>query len=86
MKAVLAESFERIHRSNLVGMGIIPLQYLPGQNAVSLNLSGHEKYTISILESMKPGDIVDIYVSKDCCCNDVDFKLIVKTISTYILG
>jgi len=40
--AVIAESFERIHRSNLVGMGIIPLQFLDGQNASSLGLTGRE--------------------------------------------
>ncbi len=46
VKAVIAESFERIHRSNLVGMGILPLQFLPGQNAESLGLSGFESYDI----------------------------------------
>jgi aconitate hydratase len=42
VRAVLAESYERIHRSNLVGMGVLPLQFLPGQNAESLGLTGHE--------------------------------------------
>ena len=46
VKAVLAESFERIHRSNLVGMGVLPLQFLPGENAASLGLTGTETYTI----------------------------------------
>jgi aconitate hydratase len=46
VKAVIAESFERIHRSNLVGMGILPLQYRPGQNAGSLGLSGAETFDI----------------------------------------
>jgi aconitate hydratase len=45
---VIAESFERIHRSNLVGMGILPLQFLPGENAASLGLTGREAYTISV--------------------------------------
>ncbi len=40
VRAVLAESFERIHRSNLVGMGVLPLQFLPGQSAASLGLTG----------------------------------------------
>lgn len=40
VKAVLVESFERIHRSNLVGMGVLPLQFLPGENAESLGLNG----------------------------------------------
>jgi aconitate hydratase len=44
VRAVIAESYERIHRSNLVGMGILPLQFLPGQNAASLGLTGEEVY------------------------------------------
>lgn len=47
IKAVLAESYERIHRSNLVGMGVLPLQYLPGEDAESLGLTGKESYTIT---------------------------------------
>jgi aconitate hydratase len=46
VRAVIAESFERIHRSNLVGMGILPLQYLPGDTAEGLGLSGRESFTI----------------------------------------
>jgi aconitate hydratase len=46
VRAAIAESFERIHRSNLIGMGILPLQFKPGQNAESLGLSGKEKLTI----------------------------------------
>jgi len=47
VKAVIAESFERIHRSNLVGMGVLPLKFRPGQNAASLGLTGEETYTIA---------------------------------------
>jgi aconitate hydratase len=46
VRAVIAESFERIHRSNLVGMGVLPLQYIDGQSAASLGLDGHERFTI----------------------------------------
>lgn len=46
VKAVIAESFERIHRSNLVGMGIVPLQFMPDENAASLGLTGHEVYDV----------------------------------------
>jgi aconitate hydratase len=46
IKAVLAESYERIHRSNLVGMGVLPLQYLPEENADSLKLTGKEIFSI----------------------------------------
>jgi aconitate hydratase len=51
VKAVIVESFERIHRSNLVGMGILPLQFEGGQNAESLGLSGDEVFDIEGIES-----------------------------------
>ena len=60
--AVIAESFERIHRSNLVGMGIVPLQFLEGQSARSLGLNGKEKFTIVIPEIVKPGQLVSVKV------------------------
>jgi aconitate hydratase len=47
VRAVIAESYERIHRSNLVGMGILPLQFLAGESAQSLNLTGEEVFEIS---------------------------------------
>ena len=47
VRAVIAESYERIHRSNLVGMGVLPLQFLPGESAASLGLTGREAYTIT---------------------------------------
>jgi aconitate hydratase len=46
VKAVIAESFERIHRTNLVGMGVLPLQFMYGENAASLQLTGRESYTV----------------------------------------
>ncbi|XP_061525485.1 cytoplasmic aconitate hydratase isoform X1 [Phycodurus eques] len=58
IKAVLAESYERIHRSNLVGMGIIPLEYLPGDNAESLALTGRERYHVAIPENITTRMIV----------------------------
>jgi aconitate hydratase len=51
VRAVLAESYERIHRSNLVGMGVLPLQFLPGDSAASLGLTGRERYTVQGLEA-----------------------------------
>lgn len=63
VKAVIAESYERIHRSNLVGMGIIPLQFLPGQSAETLNLTGREVYNIALPESgLKPGQKIQVEV------------------------
>jgi aconitate hydratase len=48
VRAVIAESFERIHRSNLVGMGILPLQFLPGESAASLGLTGREAFSVAM--------------------------------------
>lgn len=62
IRAVIAESYERIHRSNLVGMGVVPLQFLPGQNAESLGLTGQEAYTIEIPSDMQPGQQVSVHV------------------------
>lgn len=64
IKAVLAESYERIHRSNLVGMGVIPLEYLPGETADTLGLTGRERYTINIPENLKPRMKVQVKVSR----------------------
>jgi aconitate hydratase A / 2-methylisocitrate dehydratase len=56
VRAVIAESFERIHRSNLVGMGVLPLQFPDGQSAASLGLTGHETFSIDgLAESMAGG-------------------------------
>jgi aconitate hydratase len=57
VRAVLAESFERIHRSNLIGMGVLPLQYLPGESAQTLGLSGHEVFSIEGIEELNSGII-----------------------------
>jgi aconitate hydratase len=65
VKAVLAESYERIHRSNLVGMGVLPLQFKPGQNAPSLGLTGHETFTIHIDDSLQPRQEVQVEVTDD---------------------
>lgn len=67
VKAVLAESFERIHRSNLVGMGVLPLTFLPGENAESLGLTGHETYEIEGLETLEVKKLVTIRAYSDDC-------------------
>ncbi|WP_268034565.1 aconitate hydratase AcnA [Algoriphagus sp. PAP.12] len=63
VKAVIAESYERIHRSNLVGMGVLPMQFLKGENAASLNLTGREEFTITGIESgLTPGQNLEVKV------------------------
>lgn len=66
VKAVIAESYERIHRSNLVMMGVLPLQYTDGQTKDSLGLTGEETIDINLSRDIKPGDLVDVIAtSKD---------------------
>ena len=66
VRAVIAESFERIHRSNLVGMGILPLQFQPGESLKSLDLEGTEAFTIRGLEAgLKPGQRVEVEATPD---------------------
>ena len=55
VKAVIAESFERIHRSNLIGMGVLPLQFLPGENPKVLELSGIEEFSITGIDALNDG-------------------------------
>ena len=57
VRAVLAESFERIHRSNLIGMGVLPLQFQPGESAASLGLTGHEVFEITGIGQMNSGPV-----------------------------
>ena len=59
---MIAESYERIHRSNLVGVGIIPLQYKEGENAISLGLTGKEKYSLELPSDLETGQLVTIEV------------------------
>ncbi len=81
VRAVIAESYERIHRSNLVGMGILPLQFLAGQNADSLNLSGEEVFEINgirdVLDHFAAGKTVKVKATakgKD----SIEFEAVVR--------
>jgi aconitate hydratase len=66
VRAVIAESYERIHRSNLVGMGILPLQFLPGESAASLGLTGRETYSIAgLAQGLAPRARLDVVVAAD---------------------
>ena len=57
---VIAESYERIHRSNLVGMGIIPLQFKDGQSAATLGLTGKETFQFNIPTDLQPGQDIEV--------------------------
>jgi aconitate hydratase len=64
VRAVITESFERIHRSNLVGMGVLPLQFRDGENAESLGLDGSETFSITGVADIEPRQDVEVRVSK----------------------
>ena len=60
INAVIAESYERIHRSNLIGMGILPMEYINGQNAESLGLTGKEVFNINLTKELQIGQIIEV--------------------------
>ena len=75
VRAVIAESFERIHRSNLIGMGLLPLQFKPGESADSLGLTGREVFDVTgIAGGITPGQDVSIRASRDDG-SSVDFSV-----------
>ena len=71
VRAVIAESYERIHRSNLLMMGVLPLQFLPGENRDSLGLTGHEEFAITGIEN---GHASDVTVRAD----EKEFRAVVR--------
>jgi len=77
VRAVIAESYERIHRSNLVGMGVLPLQFLPGQNAQGLGLTGLEEYHITGIADLAPGHRITVRARRGDG-SDITFTAIVR--------
>ncbi len=77
VRAVLAESFERIHRSNLVGMGVLPLQFQPGENRETLGLTGRERYTILGIADLQPRKQITV-IARDENGNEKSFSAIAR--------
>lgn len=77
IRTVLAESFERIHRSNLVMMGVLPLQFQPEDSIESLGLSGRETFDVEVGESVKPRDLVKV-TATDEEGNKKEFEVIAR--------
>ena len=77
VKTVIAQSYERIHRSNLVMMGVLPLQFQDGESADSLGLDGSETFSVDINEDVKPHDLIDVKATKEGG-TEVDFKAIAR--------
>ena len=79
MKAVIAESFERIHRSNLVNMGVLPLQFQAGATAASLGLTGRERYELTgIAEGLKPGGVDHRARASATTARSIEFQAIAR--------
>ena len=78
VRAVIAESYERIHRSNLVGMGVLPLQFLPGESAASLGLTGRESFTIRGLGDLAPRQVVTVVARSDADGSERSFQAIAR--------
>ena len=78
VKAVIAESFERIHRSNLIGMGVLPLQFLDNLNRINLNIKGDELISIFGIADLKPNKILkcNIFGQKN---NSINLKCRIDT-------
>jgi aconitate hydratase len=77
VRAVIAESFERIHRSNLVGMGVLPMQFLAGENRESLGLTGLEEYTVTgIPEAVTTGSRARVWAKSDS--GEKTFEVVVR--------
>jgi aconitate hydratase len=79
VKAVIAESYERIHRSNLVGMGVLPLGFEPGQSAATLGLTGTEVFSITgIAEGLTPGGTVTVTARDAARGSEITFPAVVR--------
>jgi aconitate hydratase len=77
VKAVITQSYERIHRSNLVGMGVLPLMFMPGENAENLGLDGSETYFISGIEDIQPRQQLEVRAVKSDN-REIRFKVTVR--------
>ena len=75
VRAVLVESFERIHRSNLIGMGVLPLQYRPGESAATLGLTGNETFDIRGIEEINSGNVPN---EVTVTAGDEEFRAVVR--------
>jgi len=79
VRAVIAESYERIHRSNLIGMGVLPLQFPEGEDRKSLGLTGDETFSIEGLKDLEPGSTVKVTIGTDKGEKTLDAKCRIDT-------
>jgi len=77
VRAVIVESFERIHRSNLVGMGVLPLQFADGDSIEKLGLTGEETFDIDVDDDLRPGQMISVRAT-GAGGNSKEFKVLVR--------
>lgn len=80
VRAVIAESFERIHRSNLIGMGVLPLEFTKGESRKTLSLMGNEKITILEMNMITPNKIMQCEINQENLSYNVDLKCRIDTL------
>jgi aconitate hydratase len=79
IRAVIAESYERIHRSNLVGMGVLPLEFLPGDSAASIGLTGRESFSIEgVVASLAPRCRLMVVATSDDDGQERSFEVVAR--------
>jgi len=80
VRAVIAESFERIHRSNLIGMGVLPLEFVKGESRKTLSLTGSEKITILEMNMITPNKVMQCKINQENLSYNVDLKCRIDTL------
>ena len=80
VRAVIAESFERIHRSNLIGMGVLPLEFAKGESRKTLSLTGSEKITILEMNMITPNKIMQCEVNQENLSYNIYLKCRIDTL------
>jgi aconitate hydratase len=78
VRAVIAASYERIHRSNLVGMGVLPLTFADGENADALGLTGEESFDIPVTDDVTPGQSLTVTATHPKTNKTTEFKTTVR--------
>ena len=80
IRVVIAESFERIHRSNLIGMGVLPLEFINDENRKSLSFNGSEKISIPQINKITPSKIMKCIIEKDKGVKEINLKCRIDTL------
>ena len=80
IRAIIAESFERIHRSNLIGMGVIPFEFTEGQSRINLSIKGDEKISILGIDQITPNKIIECTISRKDFFKKIELRCRIDTI------